>query len=1038
MSIDASAPWHRQSFDTFLAERLPRLLAERLPLAGYEATSTGDYACRVAVTIAAAGHEVTVTYAEVPQPDAAGVFDLDGARRVVLPTASSEDLDTARIRCVGEHLYDYFEEHLGEAPKELPWDERLVRSLLPLDVWIRRYVAGETTDISQRLSEMNWLDRQSHLRTVFVPGGQKLIAPGQLGRVCSFETPEGTNIGRVLKVAAGATIRDGRIVIVDASPEGGLGLAASMIPFLEHNDPNRTLMGANMMRQAFVPPNPEPAYVQTGNEPDAPDFWYGRNLLTAFVSWGTDTFEDGIAISESAATRLDYPHPVEPGDKLSNRHGSKGTVSRILPDEQMPHLADGTAVELAFSFVGCHTRLNFGQIREAVMGRIARAEGAPVVVPPLQAPGEDELRKRLAAAGLPESGMETLTLGRDGNRLERPSTVGWIYWGRSHHLVSDKIHASVTLEHCNLQAWGEYFELRNVGAFETIAETFNTRSVDRPGADTLAQQVAKGAVDQAGAPSPKFATLVQRLSMVGFRAEFDGEKIRFGFAPAEAPPEGETLELACPMPHPWLGERHISEIGVFEVEPEYPAVVEANLRLQGLLAAGVPQSLRDSAREQLGVSLGNWADAMMRGTDVLRRSFEGLLIGNRVLFSGRTVISPGGDLRIDQLGVADEIAWTIFAPLVERELGDAGAVNERSSSAAEALDRIMAESWVILNRAPTTGPTSLLAFRPVREPDNVIRLHPLATRLMNADFDGDQAAVFLPITDAGQREAGELLSVAGHLKRDQSLIRTVVPVDAPLWGLALLSLTEAGRKEIADLAGVAVEVPEGFVTHETLVKAMRATLDAHGAEHMLDVLERLTRRGFEAAMRSGASISPFFGSSLDTPAQPKGENLDEWRTYAALVAECVASRTDYQDDDLGPQLLAVKCGARGSIGQLMALLGPRILDLSFAPTELAGDFDNFPFVQHQGYCQGLTSRELYAAAVPARLGMGMIALQCTNAGYATRQAGPSRGFTVLARALRRALLAENPGIVFARAAAIGEVDPLTDLDSRLFVGLPPG
>ena len=67
--------------------------------------------------------------------------------------------------------------------------------------------------------------------------------------------------------------------------------------------------------------------------------------------------------------------------------------------------------------------------------------------------------------------------------------------------------------------------------------------------------------------------------------------------------------------------------------------------------------------------------------------------------------------------------------------------------------------------------------------------------------------------------------------------------------------------------------------------------------------------------------------------------------------------------------------------------------------------------------------------------MGMIGLQCANAGYEMRQAGPSRGFTVLARAMRRAIMAENPGIVFARAAAISEVDPLTDLDSRLFVGL---
>ena len=113
--------------------------------------------------------------------------------------------------------------------------------------------------------------------------------------------------------------------------------------------------------------------MQTGFEPDAPDFWCGHNLLTAFVSWGPGTSEDGILLSESAARRMNDPFPVEPGDKISNRHGSKGVVSYILPDEQMPHLPDGTPVELVYNFPGLRTRMHLGQVREAVMGRIARA-----------------------------------------------------------------------------------------------------------------------------------------------------------------------------------------------------------------------------------------------------------------------------------------------------------------------------------------------------------------------------------------------------------------------------------------------------------------------------------------------------------------------------------------------------------------------------------------------------------------------------------------------------------------------------------------
>ena len=1044
MAIDASAPRHKQSFDAFITERLPRLLAERLPVAGYDVKPAGDYVCRVVVTVSAKSGEVVVTYTGVPQPDGAGVFDVDGARRVVVPTASEEDLESADIRCVGEQLYDYVQQRLGEAPADLPWDENLLRSFLPLDVWMRQFIGGEVADrwvqnteldgqarpTSQPLHEPNWLARQAHLRRIMIPTRQKLIVQTQFGRVCPFESPEGTNIGRVLHVAVGAAVREGRLVVGDDRPEACLGLTASMVPFLEHNDPNRQLFGVNMMRQWPTLPDPEPAYVQTGNEPNTPDFWCGRNLLTAFISLGADTFEDGIVISESAADRFDCPHPIEPGDKLSNRHGTKGTVSRILPDEEMPHLADGTPVELVFSFLGCHTRLNFGQIREAVMGRIARAEGTPAIVSPFHAPDDGRLRDRLAKAGLPESGMETVTLGSNGDELQRPSTVGWVYWGKTDNDARKIIHASVTTERCNLQTENEFYPLRDIGAFETIAETFNTRSVARHDAETLARRVAAGKIKQAGPPSPKFAELVRRLTLAGIRAELDGGKLKFTFAP----PQGDAIEFACPVVHPWSRERKITEMGMVEDDSRQAALVQANRRMQSVLGGRAPRSLQDNALSQLQQRVNEWFDALLvePATGVWASTSDMVRFANRVTFSGRTVISPGGDLRIDQMGLADEIAWTIFGPLVEREIRHGQDVQNRSHRAAEALDQIMAGSWIILNRAPTIMPTSLLAFHPVRVCENVIRLHPLATRLMNADFDGDQAAVYLPITEAGQREAGELLSVEAHLTRDPGLIKWLVPRMEPVWGMASLSLAPGGLAEIADLAGVEVRAPEGFVTHDTLVEAMQQVFDRHGARHMLDVLERLAQRGFEASRASGASISPFIGRSLRRPPAPTGDNLDAWSTHAEGLSERIASQTGFDTEDLGPQLLAVKSGARGSIMHLTWLLGARGMVRPFSH----GDADAGPGASHvivrNGLCQGLTPDEMLACTVGAREGLGQVALRCAQQGYEIRQTGQTKAFTVLARAMR----AKRPGIVFAQAAATGEVDPLTDLDSRLFVGLP--
>jgi len=1000
MTLNTSTPWHKASFDRFLRDKLPQLLADRVPLAGYQVEPIDRYTCRIKVILASASGDVEIEYT-VPQPDEEGVFVIEGKRRVVIPIASQEELDLADIRCIGEQLYDFIEERLGKAPPDLSWDISLAKAWVPLDTWVKEFMELTSHDLDQT----NWLATRTHLRRLYVPNRKKAFTPGDFGRTCPFETPEGPNIGRILTIAMGAEIRDGKLVVVDERPEAALGLGASMVPFLEHDEPNRVLMGINMMRQWMVPPDPEPALVQTGNEPDAPDFWCGRNLLTAFISLGVDTFEDGIVISESCAKRLNYPHPVEPGDKLSNRHGTKGVVSRILPDDQMPHLADGTPVELAFSFIGLHTRMNLGQLREAVMGRIAQVEGKPVVVPPFQAPSEAKIRECLKKAGLPENGMEILIL--NGKELQRPSTVGWVYWGRLYHTARDKIHASPSGPP-QRQDELEYYALRDVGAFENLAEHFNTRAAERPDADTLVARVASGPVKQAGPPTPRFSDLVRRLAVAGIRVELQGEKLRFRFSK----PQGATLKLARPVSHPWLLDQEVTEVGVFEELPEYGALVEANAKMERMLTTQAPECLTQKTIVHLEACVRKFFDALL--------SPAHLRFSAQVLFSGRTVIAPGADLRIDQVGLAEEIAWKLFGPMVLRELGDEVEVRARSQRAAQVLDKIMERSWVIVYRAPALTPTAFVAFRPVRRPEHVIRLHSLVCRMMNADFDGDQVAVFLPITEAAQHEAGECLSVAAHLERDPGLIESLCPTNEAMWGLASLSLTPEGRREIAELAGTDVLAPEGFITREALIEAMRIILKRNGVQKTLQALERLMQRGFEVAKQSGASMSPFIGATLKRPSEPK---VDDWNRYAEEVTEQIASRTDFLEDDLGPQLLAVKSGARGQLRQLNWLFGVR---------GMATDVRGRKVVIRHGYRDGLTPEEIYAAVVGARGGLMWIHDEYQQAIEKVRESHKPKGFGVLSRAMR----AKHPGVVFARAAATGEVDPLADVDSRLFVGLP--
>src|SRR5438046_2777641 len=125
MGLNASAPWHRDSFDRFLYERLPQLLAERLPLTAYQLEEDGARGCcsgRLGVTGPAG--DVETVFRELPRTDEQGLFTVDGEPMVVVPVTSDTDLAAARIRCVGEQLYELVDQVLVTVREGFPWDER--------------------------------------------------------------------------------------------------------------------------------------------------------------------------------------------------------------------------------------------------------------------------------------------------------------------------------------------------------------------------------------------------------------------------------------------------------------------------------------------------------------------------------------------------------------------------------------------------------------------------------------------------------------------------------------------------------------------------------------------------------------------------------------------------------------------------------------------------------------------------------------------------------------------------------------------------
>lgn len=131
---------------------------------------------------------------------------------------------------------------------------------------------------------------------------------------------------------------------------------------------------------------------------------------------------------------------VSVGDKLAGRHGNKGVISRILPEEDMPYTEDGRPIDVLLTPLGVPSRMNLGQILELHLGMAANTLGYQAVVPPFSGASEDDVKAELKAAGLPEDGKIQLRDGRTGEEFAKKTAVGYMYILKLHHMVEDKIH----------------------------------------------------------------------------------------------------------------------------------------------------------------------------------------------------------------------------------------------------------------------------------------------------------------------------------------------------------------------------------------------------------------------------------------------------------------------------------------------------------------------------------------------------------------------------------------------------------------------
>lgn len=212
-------------------------------------------------------------------------------------------------------------------------------------------------------------------------------------------------------------------------------------------------------------------------------------------------------VNELVRVYIAQKRKISVGDKMAGRHGNKGVISRILPEEDMPFMPDGTPLEIVLNPLGVPSRMNIGQVLETHLGLAAKALGFEVATSVFDGATEEEIQELLVKAGYPADGKIQLRDGRSGEPFENPVTVGYMYILKLHHLVDEKIHARSTGPYSLVtqqplggkaqfggQRFGEMevWALEAYGAAHTLQEILTVKSDDVVGRVKTYEAIIKG------------------------------------------------------------------------------------------------------------------------------------------------------------------------------------------------------------------------------------------------------------------------------------------------------------------------------------------------------------------------------------------------------------------------------------------------------------------------------------------------------------------------------------------------------------------
>ena len=227
---------------------------------------------------------------------------------------------------------------------------------------------------------------------------------------------------------------------------------------------------------------------------------------------------------------------IQVGDKMAGRHGNKGVIATVVPEEDMPFLEDGTAVDVVLNPLGVPSRMNLGQLYETMLGWAGQVLGVKYATPVFNGATPDEVNLEMKKASLPLSGKAQLIDGRTGEKLDNPVTVGNIYMMKLSHMVDDKMHARSTGPYSLVtqqplggkaqfggQRFGEMecWALEAYGAAHTLQEILTVKSDDVEGRSKVYNAIVKGEdLPQFGVPE-SFNVLIKELQGLSLDIELD-------------------------------------------------------------------------------------------------------------------------------------------------------------------------------------------------------------------------------------------------------------------------------------------------------------------------------------------------------------------------------------------------------------------------------------------------------------------------------------------------------------------------------------